>query len=67
MNLRETLWALSEAGKTFEGGTAITSENCREAVQQMVMFEELVAMAKRKGAIPYQITEALGGKVITFD
>ncbi len=65
MTLRETLRAIFKAGQTFYGGTQITSaEEAAAAAMSGLMFEELVLMAKRKGATGYAIERAIKGEYI---
>ena len=64
MDLKETLTALSVSARSFKGGTAITSENVKEAAHHGIMFLELLQMAKRKGATPYEIMRAYKGEIL---
>lgn len=64
MDLVETLQAISVSARAFKGGTAITSENHKEAAYHGIMFEELLQIAKRKGATPYEIMRAYKGEII---
>jgi hypothetical protein len=65
MNLQETLRAIHKAAQTFEGGTQITSVGeAADAALSLIMFEELIAMAKRKGATGYEIERAMQGEFI---
>jgi hypothetical protein len=63
MDLRETLKAIEEAAVTFKGGTQITDDPCSYALQ-VLMFDELIQMAIRKGATPFEITRAFEGEII---
>lgn len=63
MELREVLEDLAKAARTFDGGTQITENPCAYALQ-VLMFDELVQMAIRKGATPYEITRAFEGEII---
>ena len=65
MTLNDVLEAIYEAAKTYDGGTQITSEDDLEAVSRSLWaFEDLVAMAKRKGATGYEIERAMRGDFI---
>lgn len=63
MDLQETLRAIHRAAQTFAGGTQITSpEEAADAALAGLMFEELIIMAKRKGATGYEIERAMQGE-----
>ncbi len=65
MTLNEVLEAIYEAAKTYDGGTQITPEDDLMAVSMSLgAFEDLVAMAKRKGATGYEIERAMKGDFI---
>jgi hypothetical protein len=65
MTLNETLKAIHEAAKTYKGGTQITPDSDLDAVRQSLWaFEDLIAMAKRKGATGYEIERAMKGEFI---
>jgi hypothetical protein len=65
MTLNDTLEAIYEAAKTYDGGTQITPEDDLSAVStSMWAFQDLIAMAKRKGATPYEIERAMKGDFI---
>jgi hypothetical protein len=63
MTLRETLAALGEAARTFENGMQIMEDPASYALQ-VLMFDELVQMAIRKGATPFEIMRAFEGEII---
>jgi hypothetical protein len=65
MTLNEVLEAIYEAAKTYTGGTQITPDTDIETVSlSLLSFEELIAMAKRKGATGYEIERAMQGDFI---
>lgn len=65
MMLNEVLEAIYEAAKTYDGGTQITPESDLQAVcTSLWAFEDLIAMAKRKGATGYEIERAMKGEFI---
>jgi hypothetical protein len=65
MTLNEVLEAIYEAAKTYTGGTQITPETDLESVSMSLWaFEDLIAMAKRKGATGYEIERAIQGEFI---
>lgn len=65
MTLNEVLEAIYEAAKTYDGGTQVTPEDDLEMVgRSLWAFEDLVAMAKRKGATGYEIERAMKGEFI---
>lgn len=70
MTLAEVLSAIHVDAQTFRNGTQITDpETAQEAARQAEAFEELVAMARRKGATGYEIERATTGEFIgsSFD
>lgn len=65
MTLNEVLEAIYEAAKTYTGGTQITPEDDLGTVSASLWaFEDLIAMAKRKGATGYEIERAIKGDFI---
>ena len=65
MELQDVLKAIHEAAKTYVGGTQITPDTDLEMVSfSLIAFEELIAMAKRKGATGYEIERAMKGEFI---
>lgn len=65
MSLQRTLGHIRDAAKTFEGGTQIAgAEEAHRAAQSYWALEDLVEIAKRKGATPYEIMRAFQGEVI---
>lgn len=64
MTLQEILKAISIAARPFHSGTQLTVNNYRQAANHGLMFEELIFIAKRKGATPYEIERACKGEII---
>ena len=65
MTLNDVLEAIYEAAKTYKNGTQITPDDDLEQVSlSLIGFEELIAMAKRKGATGYEIERAMKGEFI---
>ena len=62
MDLQQTLKAIHEAAKTYRNGTQITVPH--GAYESVLAFIELIRMAKRKGATPYEIERAFSGEFI---
>ena len=65
MSLQTTLGHIRDAAKTFAGGTQIVGrEQASQAAESFRALEDLVWIAKRKGATPYEISRAFQGEVI---
>lgn len=65
LSLRETLSHLRDAAATFQGGTQIASrEEAQLAGISYGVVEGLMALARQKGATPYEISRAFQGEVI---
>lgn len=65
MTLQETLRAIHRASQTYSGGTQIVgAEEASDAALSLLMYLELIAMAKRKGATGYEIERAMKGDFI---
>lgn len=64
MDLRQTLEAISIAAKTYKNGTQITVGQTAGAYESVCAFLDLIDMAKRKGATPYEIERAFAGELI---
>lgn len=62
MDLQHTLKAIHEVAKTYRNGTQITVPT--GAYDSVLAFLDLIRIAKRKGATPYEIERAFSGDFI---
>lgn len=65
LDLHEALSHLRDAAATFQGGTQITdAAEAQVAGISYGVVHGLTALAKQKGATPYEISRAFQGEVI---
>jgi hypothetical protein len=64
MELRETLTAIHELGKSFHDGTQTTDRNRKAHVAEAIAYLQLIAHAKQLGATPFEINSAYHGVYI---
>jgi hypothetical protein len=63
MNVYEALVEVSKAGVHFRGGTQITSKVRKASVKQLDYLVDASTLARKLGASPYDITEAIAGRI----
>lgn len=66
MSVYDRLIEVAEAAKPFAGGTAITTANHVRAIKEMEDLVFAIAMARKAGAIGYDIEQAVGGRVSAY-
>lgn len=63
MNVYEALLEVAKAGVPFRGGTQITSKVRARSAKELDYLVEATTLARKLGATPHEITEAIGGRV----
>lgn len=63
MNAYDALLEVQKAGVPFRGGSQITSKVRKAAVHELDRLVEASTIARKLGASPYDITEAIAGRV----